>query len=235
MNFVVYLIVANSFQCLPSLSLSQNVSLVYASSSSVYGQDASLPFSISSHPHPPTNMYAALKVANERFANAYCSEHGLKAIGLRLFTVYGPWGRPDMAVYKFTERIANGRPVPVFNSSRPLLRDFTFVNDTVGGVLVALDHTPSCCGEVYNVGSGRPLTLDRMLELLEQELKLPAKIVSQTMISNYGQQIINLFNYRSPSLCHPRTCTAHGRTFLRPREYLVSLLTLHWPRDLGNL
>ena len=132
-------------------------------------------------------MYAALKVANERFASAYCSKHNLRATGLRLFTVYGPWGRPDMAVYKFTDRITNHRPVPVFNSSKPLLRDFTFINDTVNGVLAALNHTPSCCDEVYNVGSGRPLTLDTLLEYLELELNSTAEIVSPTMMdkSNY--------------------------------------------------
>ena len=153
--------------------------LIFASSSSVYGDGASLPFSPTSPPRPLTNIYATSKMANELFAEAYCSQHGLRTVGLRFFTVYGPWGRPDMAVYKFASRIIKGLPVPMFNSSQPLKRDFTFVNDTVGGVLAALRHTPTRCGEVYNVGTGRPLTLDTMLKHLEGELKTPAKIVSR--------------------------------------------------------
>ena len=153
--------------------------LIFASSSSVYGQGASLPFSPSSPPHPTTNIYAASKLANEQFAEAYCSEHGIGTIGLRFFTVYGPWGRPDMAVYKFAKQISKGLPVPMFNSPQPLKRDFTFVNDTVSGVLAALRYTPTRCGEVYNVGTGQPLTLDTMLKHLEEELQTPAKIVSQ--------------------------------------------------------
>lgn len=158
--------------------------LVFASSSSVYGEEAIMPFSVSSHPHSVTNIYAASKVANEQFAEAYCSQHGLRTIGLRFFTVYGPWGRPDMAVYKFAEQIAKGLPVPMFDSSQPLMRDFTFVNDTVGGVLAALDHTPSRCGEIYNVGTGRPLNLNVMLKYLEEEMNISAKIVSFEIVNN---------------------------------------------------
>lgn len=153
--------------------------LVFASSSSVYGDGASLPFSPSSPPRPSTNVYAASKLANEQFAEAYCSEHGVATVGLRFFTVYGPWGRPDMAVYKFAKQIWEGLPVPMFDSPQSLKRDFTFVNDTVDGVLAALRYTPIRCGEVYNVGMGRPLTLDKMLRHLEEELETPAKIVSQ--------------------------------------------------------
>ena len=153
--------------------------LIFASSSSVYGEGASLPFSPSSPLCPTTNVYAASKLANEQFAEAYCSQHGLGTIGLRFFTVYGPWGRPDMAVYKFAKQISEGLPVPMFDSPQPLRRDFTFVNDTVSGVLAALKYTPIRCGEVYNVGTGQPLTLDTMLRHLEEELETPAKIVSQ--------------------------------------------------------
>ena len=92
--------------------------------------------------------------------------------------MYGPWGRPDMAVYKFAEKITKGLPVPMFDSAQPLMRDFTFVNDTVGGVLAALDHVPTRCGEIYNIGTGRPLTLNTMLKHLEEELQTSAKIVS---------------------------------------------------------
>ena len=122
-------------------------------------------------------------MAGEQFATAYCTQHGLKTIGLRLFTVYGSWGRPDMAVYRFAKHMWEGLPIPMFNSSRLLMRDFTFVNDTVGGVLAALSHTPNKCGEVYNVGTGQPSTLNEMLKYLEEELNTSAKIVS--LISSY--------------------------------------------------
>lgn len=83
--------------------------------------------------------------------------------------MYGPWGRPDMAVYKFTESIKTGRPLLMFKSTQPLFRDFTFVNDTVGVVLAAMDHTPSCCGEIYNAGRGKPEGLESLVEYLEEE------------------------------------------------------------------
>ena len=137
-----------------------------------------VPFSTFSPPHSFTNVYAASKMAGEQFATAYCAQHGLRTVGLRLFTVYGPWGRPDMAVYRFAKQIREGLLVPMFNSSRLLMRDFTFVNDTVSGVLAALGHTPTRCGEVYNVGTGRPSTLNEMLKYLEEELNTSAKIVS---------------------------------------------------------
>ena len=121
-------------------------------------------------------------MAGEQFAAAYCIQHGLRTIGLRLFTVYGPWGRPDMAVYRFAKQIREGLPVPMFKSSQLLMRDFTFVNDTVGGVLAALGHTPTRCGEVYNVGTGRPSTLNEMLNYLEEELNTSAKIVSKCIL-----------------------------------------------------
>ena len=87
-----------------------------------------------------------------------------------------------MAVYKFAQRIAEDLPVPMFNSSQPLMRDFTFVNDTVGGVLAALNHAPTRCGEVYNVGTGRPSTLNTMLKYLQEEMNLSAKIVSKPLL-----------------------------------------------------
>ena len=121
-------------------------------------------------------------MANEQFAESYCALHGLATIGLRLFTVYGPWGRPDMAVYKFAQRIADDLPVPMFDSPQPLMRDFTFVNDTVGGVLAALNQAPTRCGEVYNVGTGRPSTLNTMLKYLQEEMNLSAKIVSKPLL-----------------------------------------------------
>ena len=104
--------------------------------------------------------------------------YDIQSTGVRLFTVYGPWGRPDMATYKFTDSIANGKPLPIFKSSQPLFRDFTFVNDTVGVILAALDHTPSCCGEVYNAGLGEPRSLETLVKYLEEEFNTTATVVS---------------------------------------------------------
>ena len=117
---------------------------------------------------------------NEHLAAAYCSQHGLLATGLRFFTVYGPWGRPDMAAYKFAESIVTGMPVPLFEAGagQQLKRDFTYVEDIVSGVLSSLDYTPGRCGEAYNLGYGEPLVVEDMLEYLQQELDMPATIVS---------------------------------------------------------
>ncbi len=98
--------------------LPQHTTLTYASSSSVYGKDAPVPFATHSPPCAPSSMYAVTKTSNENFADAYCTQYGLRAVGLRFFTVYGPWGRPDMAVYKFADKIVTGRPVPLFEDAK---------------------------------------------------------------------------------------------------------------------
>ena len=153
---------------------------MYASSSSVYGKRATVPFSSEEPLQAPGNLYAASKIMNEHLASAYCSQHGLLSIGLRFFTVYGPWGRPDMAAYKFAERIVRGEPVPLFQAGggQQLKRDFTYVDDIVSGVLAALEREPVRCGEAYNLGYGEPLVVEDMLHYLEHELDTPAVIVS---------------------------------------------------------
>lgn len=157
---------------------SQHTSLVFASSSTVYGHHTPLPFSPPSTVMAPSNIYAATKISNERFARLYCLEYGLKAVGVRFFTAYGPWGRPDMAVYRFTERMYRMSDVVVHNSTQPIKRDFTFISDVVGGVLLALEHMPVTCGRIYNIGSGQSVELRHVLKLLEEELNVSAKIVS---------------------------------------------------------
>ena len=154
--------------------------LVYASSSSVYGKRATVPFTSNEPLKAPGNLYAASKIMNEHLAAAYCSQHGLASIGLRFFTVYGPWGRPDMAAYKFAERIVTGMPVPLFEAggSQQLKRDFTYIDDIVGGVLSALERTPERCGEAYNLGYGEPLVVEDMLHYLEKGLGASTVIVS---------------------------------------------------------
>jgi UDP-glucuronate 4-epimerase len=147
---------------------------VYASSSSVYGGNTKLPFSVEDRVDEPISLYAATKRADELITHAYCDLYKIAATGLRFFTVYGPWGRPDMAAYLFTEAIVSGRPIKVFNNG-DMERDFTFVDDIVSGVIAALDRKPQANGRgtrhaIYNLGNHRPEPLLEMISLLEQAL-----------------------------------------------------------------
>lgn len=146
--------------------------LVYASSSSVYGANAKLPFSVADRVDHPVSLYAATKRAAELMAETYARLHGLPMTGLRLFTVYGPWGRPDMAYYLFTKAILEGRPIKVFNKGE-MRRDFTYVDDAVAGVLAALERPPEATGaapphRLYNLGNSRSEDLLRFIAVLEQ-------------------------------------------------------------------
>ena len=164
--------------------------LVFASSSSVYGASERIPFSVHDVADHPVSLYGATKKANEAMAHSYSHLYGLPVTGLRFFTVYGPWGRPDMAYFTFTERILAGQPIEVFNHGRNR-RDFTFVDDAVDAVLQVLDRAPRpepdwdpsapdpassrAAYRLYNVGSGRPVSLDRFISVLERYLGVEAK------------------------------------------------------------
>ena len=164
--------------------------LVYASSSSVYGANRTLPFSVHHNVDHPFSLYAATKKANELMAHCYSHLYGLPATGLRFFTVYGPWGRPDMALFRFTRNILDGRPIDVFNHGRHR-RDFTYVDDLVEGVVRVLDRPASADAEwraespdpatsaaphrIYNIGSNRWVQLERYIEVLETCLGRKAK------------------------------------------------------------
>lgn len=141
--------------------------LVFASSSSVYGPASPVPFSTRTPTGPPGNVYAASKKANELLARTYAAHHGLQAVGLRFFTVYGPWGRPDMAAYKFAERMATGRPIPLYDDPA-LQRDFTYVDDIVQGILGVLAMRPFPGFAVYNLGHGVPEDVTRLVAILER-------------------------------------------------------------------
>ncbi len=157
--------------------------LVYASTSSVYGANTRMPFSERQNVDHPLTLYAATKKANELMAHSYSSLYRLPTTGLRFFTVYGPWGRPDMSLFLFTRKILAGEPIDVFNAGHHQ-RDFTYVDDIVNGVLAALDHTampdpawnsaapdPSASSapyRIYNIGNQRPIPLLRYIEVLEQ-------------------------------------------------------------------
>ena len=155
--------------------------LVYASSSSVYGANKKLPFSVQDNVDHPVSLYAATKKSNELMAHAYSHLYRLPTTGLRFFTVYGPWGRPDMAVYLFTRAILAGKPIDVFNYGK-MQRDFTYIDDIVTGVLSVADRPPhhaanqskghaagsSAPYRLYNIGNNQPVELLKLIEVLEQ-------------------------------------------------------------------
>ncbi len=165
--------------------------LVYASSSSVYGANTRMPFSVRDNVDHPLSLYAASKKADELMAHTYSHLYGLPATGLRFFTVYGPWGRPDMALFSFTRAILAGEPIDVFNYGRHR-RDFTYVDDIVEGVCRVIDRppegNPDWSGEapdpgssrapwrIYNIGNNRPVELMRYIEVLESCLGRKAKL-----------------------------------------------------------
>jgi len=153
--------------------------LVYASSSSVYGGNTKIPFAETDPVNLPVSLYAATKRADELISHTYSHLYGIPATGLRFFTVYGPWGRPDMAYYSFTDAIARGRPITLYNHGE-MARDFTYVDDAVAGVLAALDRPPVSDGgarhRIYNLGNNEPVTLRHFVRVLEQALNRAALI-----------------------------------------------------------
>lgn len=164
--------------------------VVYASTSSVYGANTQMPFSESQNVDHPLSFYAATKKATELMAHTYSSLYGLPTTGLRFFTVYGPWGRPDMALFIFAKKMLAGEPINVFNFGHHQ-RDFTYIDDIVSGIVGALDHTPkgdpawrsdapdparsSAPYRLYNIGSHRPVELNFYIELLERRLGIKAE------------------------------------------------------------
>jgi UDP-glucuronate 4-epimerase len=153
--------------------------LVYASSSSVYGGNSKVPFAVEDPVDQPISLYAATKRGDELMSHCYAHLYGLPQTGLRFFTVYGPWGRPDMAYYAFTDAIVQGQPITLYDQGKAE-RDFTYVDDVVSGVLAALDRPPSPSDGVphrlYNLGNHVPVPVRRMVEILEQALGRTAKI-----------------------------------------------------------
>jgi UDP-glucuronate 4-epimerase len=162
--------------------------LTYASSSSVYGANRKIPFSVDDRVDHPVSLYAATKKANELMAHTYSHLFGLPTTGLRFFTVYGPWGRPDMAMWMFTKAILAGKPIDVFNHGK-MKRDFTFVDDIVEGVIRTNDTIPKPLAissdaddsqtaapyRVYNIGNNQPVELMHLIETLEQALGCTAE------------------------------------------------------------
>jgi UDP-glucuronate 4-epimerase len=150
--------------------------LVYASSSSVYGANTKMPFAVEDRTDHPVSFYAATKKANELMAQSYSHLYRLPVTGLRFFTIYGPWGRPDMAMFLFADAIMEGRPIRLFNHGR-MRRDFTYIDDVVRVISKLIDRTPAdnpaagnAPSKVYNIGNHHPEELMHVVGLLEREL-----------------------------------------------------------------
>jgi len=147
--------------------------LIYASSSSVYGGNKNIPFSEKDRVNNPISIYAASKKSNELMAHTYSHLYGLHTTGLRFFTVYGPWGRPDMAMYIFADKISKGEPIPVFNHGK-MQRDFTYIDDVIQGTRAAIEKNYNC--EIFNLGNNHSEDLMNMISIIENCLDKNAKI-----------------------------------------------------------
>ena len=147
--------------------------LIYASSSSVYGGNKKIPFSEDDNVDKPISIYAASKKANELMAHAYSHLYDLNTTGLRFFTVYGPWGRPDMAMYIFADRITKKKQIPVFNHGN-MKRDFTYIDDIILGIRKSIEKNYSC--EIFNLGNNKCEDLMQMISIIESELGIKAQI-----------------------------------------------------------
>ena len=178
-NLVGHMRVLEYARSLPALK-----NLVYASSSSVYGGNTKLPFSIDDRVDQPISLYAATKRADEALSYSYSHLYRIPQVGLRFFTVYGPWGRPDMALFLFTKAIIDGEPIKVFNNG-DMSRDFTYIDDIVSGVVAALDRPPAeengAPHRVYNLGNSTPEPLLGLIETLETALGKKAEKVYEPM------------------------------------------------------
>ena len=149
--------------------------LLYASSSSIYGNSIDVPFTTDQNVDHPISLYAATKKANELMAHSYSHLYGIQTIGLRFFTVYGPWGRPDMAMFLFTDAILNGRPLKVFNHG-DLSRDFTYIDDIIQGITKIIVTTTSVSYQLYNIGNSKPVQLMDFIRAIERSTGITATL-----------------------------------------------------------
>lgn len=200
--------------------------LVYGSSSSVYGANTSLPFSISDNVNHPLSLYAATKRGNELMAHAYSSLFQLPTTGLRFFTVYGPWGRPDMALFKFTEAIINGKQIQLYNNGIHS-RDFTYIDDIVEGILRVLDKpaiknsswnsenpdpgTSSSPWRIYNLGGGNPVPLLDVLQIIEKALGKKSNIeLLPLQLGDVANTFAEMSNFASEFNFEPKFLLEEG-------------------------
>lgn len=199
----------NILECCRNYKVSK---LVYASSSSVYGNSDAVPFEETANVDHPVSLYAATKKANELMAHAYSHLYGFETIGLRFFTVYGPWGRPDMAMFLFTEAIINNQPLKVFNNG-DLSRDFTYIDDIVTGVIATLLETSdkNSLYKLYNIGNSQPVQLLEYIEAIETAMG--KKAIKQMMPMQPGdvkQTYANVGRLKEDFNYQPKTEVSKG-------------------------
>lgn len=161
----------NLLECMKNYGVDK---LIYASSSSVYGDNEKIPFSEDDRVDNPVSLYAATKKANELIASVYSKMYGISCVGLRFFTVYGPYGRPDMAPMLFAKSIAEGKEIKVFNNG-DMLRDFTYVDDIVEGIYAIVENGVKDKNNIYNIGRGKPTNLMDFIKCIENEMGKEAK------------------------------------------------------------
>ena len=209
-NLLGHLSVLEACRHSPSVS-----HLVYASSSSVYGETSPVPFSEDEPAVEPVSLYAATKRADELMSSSYAHLYGLKQVGLRFFTVYGAWGRPDMAYWMFTQRIFDGEPIRVFNQGR-MRRDMTYVDDVVAGVVAAIERAPVFADEerphrIYNVGNSTPEPLMDMINVLERLIGQPAeKIMEPMQAGDVTETYADISRFRADYDYAPKTRMEDG-------------------------
>jgi UDP-glucuronate 4-epimerase len=162
---------ANILECCRNYNVKK---LVYASSSSVYGLSDKVPFSVEDNVDYPVSLYAATKKSNELMAHSYSHLFNIQTVGLRFFTVYGPWGRPDMAMFLFTDAIINNKPIKIFNNGE-LSRDFTYIDDIIKGVTAVIEKDNKLLYKVYNIGKSKPVKLMDFVIAIEKSLNLVSK------------------------------------------------------------
>jgi len=183
-------------------------SFVYASSSSVYGRNRKIPFSEVDPVTNPANLYGASKFMNEQIASAFHHVYDLKSVGLRFFTVYGPWGRPDMAAFLFTRAIEIGKPLTLYNKGE-MRRDFTFVDDIVDGILAASQFC-SKAATVFNLGNNQPVELLHFIEAVENELGAKASIIHKNSFAEIKETYADIDKAHALLGYSPKTSIEDG-------------------------
>ena len=199
----------NILECCRNFNINR---FVYGSSSSVYGNSDNVPFKEIENVDKPVSLYAATKKSNELIAHAYSQLYNIEAIGLRFFTVYGPWGRPDMALFLFTDAIVKNKEIEVFNNGN-LSRDFTFIDDIITGILKTLlqNSKNTSLYKIYNIGNSFPIKLTNFINLIEKNLKLKAKIKMLPMQpGDVNQTWADVNELKKDYKYSPKTSLEHG-------------------------
>ena len=203
---------------------------IYASSSSVYGMNSKVPFSVNDRTDEPVSLYAATKKSNELMAFTYSHLYNIKTTGLRFFTVYGPWGRPDMAPILFAKAIMEEKPIKVFNNGN-LERDFTYIDDIVEGIMLIIDSKKDTLYSLYNIGNSKPINLMDFINILETELGKKAKkefvdMQSGDVYKTWANisELEEKFNY------YPQTTLDKGI-----KRMIVWLKKYEWKNSLKNI